>query len=133
MNRISLLTGCALVALASGCKTADPRVADLAPTAQLRSGVQLEALDRSTDPRDDFYQFVNGGWLDTTEIPEIYSGYTVYHVVRESVEVALRDIVERAAAEGGPQGRSAISMPAGWMSSRSTRWASNRCLTNLKS
>lgn len=70
----------------------------------LVSGVDLDALDRSTRPQDDFYQFANGGWLDSTEIPEIYSGYTVYHQVQEEVEVALREIIESAAANPGEAG-----------------------------
>ena len=72
--------------------------------APLVSGVDLDALDRSTRPQDDFYQFANGGWLDSTEIPEIYSGYTVYHQVQEEVEVALREIIESAAANPGEAG-----------------------------
>lgn len=67
----------------------------------LVSGVHLEALDRNTRPQDDFYQFVNGGWLDSTEIPEIYSGYTVYHEVQETVELALREIINQAVDSPG--------------------------------
>ena len=70
----------------------------------LISGVHLEALDRETRPQDDFYQFVNGGWLDSTDIPEIYSGYTVYHQVYEDAEQALRKIVETAAKNRGENG-----------------------------
>jgi len=68
------------------------------PEVTLVSGVHLDALDRSTRPQDDFYQFANGGWLDSTEIPEIYSGYTVYHEVREKVDEALRTIIDDAAS-----------------------------------
>ena len=70
----------------------------------LVSGVQQEALDRETRPQDDFYQFVNGGWLDNTEIPSIYSGYTVYHQVYEDAEEALKEIIEGAAANPGEPG-----------------------------
>ena len=66
--------------------------------------MDLAALDRSTRPQDDFYQFANGTWLDTTPIPEIYSGYTVYHQVNEDAELALREIIEAAAAQPGPAG-----------------------------
>jgi predicted metalloendopeptidase len=77
---------------------------EAATAASLRSGVDLEALDRSIRPQDDFYQFANGGWLDRTGIPDIYSGYTVYHEVRERAEIALQQIIEKAAAEQGPPG-----------------------------
>lgn len=68
------------------------------------SGVQLDALDRATRPQDDFYQFANGGWLDRTEIPDIYSGYTVYHQVYEDAEQALKIIIAKAAANPGAAG-----------------------------
>ncbi|HEX7047785.1 MAG TPA: M13-type metalloendopeptidase [Gammaproteobacteria bacterium] len=70
----------------------------------LVSGVHLDALDRNTRPQDDFYRFVNGGWLDATQIPEIYAGYTVYHTVYEDAEKVLREIIEDAAANPGAPG-----------------------------
>jgi len=77
---------------------------DATAAADLHSGVDLEALDRSIRPQDDFYQFANGSWLDHTEIPNIYPGYTVYHEVREQAEIALQRIIEKAAAEPAPAG-----------------------------
>ncbi|HEX7030387.1 MAG TPA: M13 family metallopeptidase, partial [Gammaproteobacteria bacterium] len=74
------------------------------PAAPPVSGVHLDALDRNTRPQDDFYRFANGGWLDATEIPEIYTGYTVYHTVYEDAEKVLRDIIEDAAANPGAPG-----------------------------
>ncbi|MDX1556811.1 MAG: M13 family metallopeptidase, partial [Xanthomonadales bacterium] len=70
----------------------------------LGSGVDFEALDAETRPVDDFYQYVNGGWLDNTPIPPIYSGYTVYHQVYEEAEAALKAIIEDAAADPGEKG-----------------------------
>ena len=68
------------------------------------SGINLEALDRQTRPQDDFYQFANGAWLDSTQIPAIYSGYTVYHQVHEEAEQALRTIIDTAAENRGENG-----------------------------
>jgi endothelin-converting enzyme len=82
------------------------------------SGVHLDALDRETRPQDDFYQFVNGGWLDNTEIPEIYSGYTVYHQVNEVAEQALKTIIEDAGENPGEPGSEAQKIGdfyASWM------------------
>jgi predicted metalloendopeptidase len=84
----------------------------------LVSGVHLDALDRETRPQDDFYQFANGGWLDNTEIPEIYPGYTVYHQVNEVAEEALKTIIEDAGENPGEHGSEAQKIGdfyASWM------------------
>ena len=88
------------------------------PEVVLVSGVHLDALDQATRPQDDFYQFANGGWLDATEIPEIYSGYTVYHEVRERVDDALRMIIDDAAggdAKAGTEAQQVGDLYSTWM------------------
>ena len=87
-------------------------------TTQPVSGVHLAAIDRETRSQDDFYQFANGGWLDNTEIPEIYSGYTVYHQVNEVTEEALKKIIESAGESPGEAGSEAQKIGdfyASWM------------------
>lgn len=82
------------------------------------SGINLEALDRQTRPQDDFYQFTNGAWLDSTQIPAIYSGYTVYHQVHEEAEQALRAIIESAAenlGENGSESQQVGDIYSSWM------------------
>jgi len=101
-----------LITATAGCQqesstTNAEELADQAKSVEtpaLVSGVQLDALDLETRPQDDFYQFANGAWLDRTEIPEIYSGYTVYHQVYEDAEQALKTIIESAAANPGAPG-----------------------------
>jgi len=39
------------------------------PAADWGWGIQQDYMDRSVKPGDDFNRFVNGKWLDTTEIP----------------------------------------------------------------
>jgi putative endopeptidase len=89
MNKLKLFLPFAIAIIVVACGRDD--------VPEPASGVHLDALDRATRPQDDFYQFANGGWLDRTEIPEIYSSYTVYHEVNETVDEALRGIVESAA------------------------------------
>jgi putative endopeptidase len=106
MPKSLIITLVITVLLAAGLyyrNAADPQSASTQEPARI-SGVNLNALDPATRPQDDFYQFANGGWLDSTEIPEMYSGYTVYHQVREEAEVALRSIIEEAAGNRGESG-----------------------------
>jgi hypothetical protein len=38
------------------------------------SGVDLKSMDRAVAPGDDFFRYVNGGWLRDTPIPATGSG-----------------------------------------------------------
>ena len=77
-----------------------------------KSGVHLEAMDSSTKATDDFYQYSNGKWLNETEIPAIYSGYTVYHEVNETVTDALKKIVQKSADNLGEKGSESYKVGA---------------------
>jgi predicted metalloendopeptidase len=68
------------------------------------SGVILANFDRSVRPQDDFYRFVNGTWLEKTQIPPDRSNYGTFQVLQDSVQQTLRAIVESAAADPGAAG-----------------------------
>ena len=69
------------------------------PAAAQQLGVDLDAMDRSVRPQDDFYRFVNGTWLETTEIPADRSNHGTFSELADRAELALRAIVEEAAAD----------------------------------
>ena len=70
-----------------------------------KSGISLEALDRSTRPQDDLFRFVNGTWLDTTEIPDDRARFGTFDILREESTSRVRDLIEEAAgAEDGALG-----------------------------
>ena len=74
-------------------------------TAALTSGIDLTHLDRSVRPQDDLFRFVNGTWLDTTEIPSDRARYGTFDILREQSIARVRDIIEEAAAdEAAPEG-----------------------------
>lgn len=60
----------------------------------LRSGVDLKAMDRSVDPKQDFYQFVNGTWLKTAKIPEDEARSGAFGEVADKTTEQIRIIVE---------------------------------------
>jgi len=71
---------------------------------QLVSGVYLDNLDLKAKPGDDFNQYVNGGWMDRTEIPADKSSYGSFYILRDNAEDDVKKIIEEAAAVGGAHG-----------------------------
>ena len=63
----------------------------------------LSASDRdpSADPGVDFYRFANGGWLDANPIPAGYGSWGAFEEVGRRNELALRELLERAAETPG--------------------------------
>ncbi|MFL5442850.1 MAG: hypothetical protein ACJ79W_27145, partial [Myxococcales bacterium] len=62
---------CVLVALASSCNrsAAEVRQGESAQGAAKQTGIDLDGLDPSIAPGDDFFGYANGTWLKKTEIP----------------------------------------------------------------
>ena len=69
-----------------------------------RSGLNLAAFDHTVRPQDDFYRFVNGGWLDNVAIPDDRGRYGTFDVLREEAARRVRAIIEDAAAANAPEG-----------------------------
>jgi putative endopeptidase len=65
------------------------------------SGVYLEHLDTSVRPQDDFFHYVNGGWLAAHEIPADKSRDGSFERLREAADADARAIIEEAAASAG--------------------------------
>ena len=62
-------------------------------------GLRASDRDPSADPGVDFYRFANGGWLDANPIPAGYGSWGSFEEVSRRNEIALRELLERAAAE----------------------------------
>ncbi|WP_224244412.1 M13 family metallopeptidase [Hyalangium gracile] len=79
--------GALSVLLLTGCATA-PR----------KLGVEVKNFDTSVRPQDDFYQYVNGTWLKTTQIPADKARYGTFVELLDKSEAALKAIIEETAA-----------------------------------
>jgi putative endopeptidase len=72
-------------------------------------GIDPANMDFGVSPREDFYRFANGGWLEQTEIPDDKSSYgtftELYDITLEQLLAILDEAVsgERALAAGSDE------------------------------
>ncbi|MDV6327963.1 M13 family metallopeptidase [Idiomarina sp. Sol25] len=71
---------------------------------ELSSGVVLENFDHSVKPQNDLFRYVNGTWIDKTEIPSDRSSVGSFFDLREQNQKRLRDIIESAASSNPEPG-----------------------------
>jgi len=87
----------------SACSDA-PEGSNAAAPLALKSGVIKENMDQSIKPGDDFFNYVNGTWLDKTEIPadkSSYGGFTVLHdEAQDNVMAIITSTSEGSFAKG---------------------------------
>lgn len=70
----------------------------------VRSGVLKEHMNLEIKPGDDFFEYVNGTWLNETEIPSNRSSYGVGYIVNEKLQEDVRAIIEESAAADHKEG-----------------------------
>ncbi len=63
-------------------------------------GIILENMDSSVNPKDDFYNYVNGNWMKTTEIPEDRTIWGGFSVLRKSTDKDVLEILAKAKESG---------------------------------
>jgi putative endopeptidase len=98
------LTGLAAIVAISACSPA-PQSSDketatpMEKTVPLSSGIMQENMDLSVKPGDDFFNYVNGKWLEKTEIPADKSSYGGFAILRDEAQADVMAIIN-ASAEG---------------------------------
>lgn len=76
-------------------------IASLGLLAGPKSGIDTSGFDQSVRPQDDFFRYVNGGWIERAEIPPDRPSYGSFHKLRDHSEEAQQTILtELKAAEG---------------------------------
>lgn len=68
-------------------------VSSLASAADQPIGINLNAMDSSVKPGDDFYGYANGNWVKTTEIPADRSSTGSFLVAAEATEKHKTDLI----------------------------------------
>lgn len=69
--------------------------------AQQKPGLNLQYMDKSVKPGDDFFRYVNGKWLDATEIPSDKTRWGSFDELRENTNKDALEILKEAAANKG--------------------------------
>ena len=72
-----------------------------------KSGILQGNFKSSVRPQDDMYRHVNGGWLDTAEIPSDRAADGAFYQLRDESEKSVRVIIEEIAKGGGAVGSNA--------------------------
>ncbi|HEX2341200.1 MAG TPA: M13 family metallopeptidase [Vicinamibacterales bacterium] len=93
----------AAMVAAAACMTALHAATQATPA----SGLDITALDRTTRPQDDLYQFANGNWLARTAIPSDRVAYSAFIELADKAESDIRILVEGASSSNGGRGSNA--------------------------
>jgi putative endopeptidase len=72
-----------------------------------QSGIETQYRSNSVAPGQNFYQYVNEGWLKNTPIPADQSNYGSFSVLDDQVKDAVRQLIEEAAASNPAAGSDA--------------------------
>ncbi|MFA5620639.1 MAG: M13 family metallopeptidase [Weeksellaceae bacterium] len=66
--------------------------------------INLDYMDTSVRPQDDFYNFVNGNWMKTTEIPSDRSRWGSFDELRENTDKTTLAILKGLLGKTFPKG-----------------------------
>ena len=75
-----------------------------APATTKEEGLNLSYMDTSVRPQDDFFNYVNGNWIKTAEIPSDKSSWGSFNALREDVDVASLEILNKILSDKFTQG-----------------------------
>ena len=90
IKNLSILAVIGLLAFTS-CKEEQKK--DLEEVEKI-PGIILENMDTSVNPKDDFYNYVNGNWVKTNTIPDEESRWGGFGVLRKSTRADVLEILK---------------------------------------
>lgn len=71
-------------------------LASLHVVAQEKPGINLNYMDKSVKPGDDFFRYVNGAWYDKTEIPADKTRWGSFDELRYNTDKDVLEILREA-------------------------------------
>lgn len=102
----AILTGavCSSLLLLAGCnETSSTNTAEVPATVSqktaLVSGLDMANMNTGIRPQDDFYLYVNGGWLDSNPIPDNKTAIGSFYDLRDKSDDDVKVIIEELATK----------------------------------
>ena len=66
-------------------------------SASKEPGINIQYMDKTIKPSDDFFRYVNGTWLNTTEIPSDKTRWGSFDELRQRTDTDALAILKEAA------------------------------------
>jgi putative endopeptidase len=96
-KKITFLSAIAIIGLVA-CKN-EPKEETAIVVEETIPGINLDFMDDTTKPNDDFFRYVNGKWLDTNEIPDDRSTWGSFNELRKKTDADALSILEAAMSD----------------------------------
>lgn len=78
-------------AVFTGCKSDDKKIENEDPR-----GINLAYMDTTESPKENFFRYVNGVWVDSTEIPDEYTTWGSFNELRKNTDSQALALLEEA-------------------------------------
>ena len=97
-SSLLLLAGCNDKQANNETSAAKPTTAVEQTATPLVSGITMTNMDKTIRPQDNFYRYINGGWLKTHEIPADKTTIGSFYDLRDKADSDVKAIIEKLAA-----------------------------------
>ncbi|UII30324.1 M13 family metallopeptidase [Fulvivirga ulvae] len=94
-NLSNTLLALGITAVVVGCGTSSDEKSKVEETNEV-IGINTTYIDSTVRPADDFFRFVNGKWIDQTEIPGDQGRWGSFNELREMTNETVLDVLENA-------------------------------------
>lgn len=105
MKAIITSAVCSSLLLLSGCSNSDSTATDSSKVTiqktALASGLDKANMDMNVRPQDNFYRYINGGWINNNEIPDDKTAIGSFYDLRDKADDDVKAIIEELAATKG--------------------------------
>tara|TARA_R110001592_G_scaffold22635_2_gene89733 strand:- start:51 stop:2123 length:2073 start_codon:yes stop_codon:yes gene_type:complete len=107
MKAIIASAVCSSLLLLSGCSNSDnsntvsKNSVEAPQKTVLAAGIEQVNMDKSVRPQDNFYRYINGGWINSHEIPDDKTSIGSFYDLRDKADEDVKAIIEELAATDG--------------------------------